>query len=179
MNEAQRQLLLKRLRGIETEVSRTVGVAGQGTRFEREIIVGNILDKQKVIEDRVGGVVVIGTGVRPKEPPERGHVNRDPMYDLELEFSDNGDGFGNPLVNPEPNAEYYVRCRIRQHQADPLLQGFKLQWIKPVGWTWEDGIGQFTVEEATSNPAVITRVATSPATDRGGKFRVVVVARYL
>lgn len=180
MNEAQRQTFMRRMRGFQTQAE-SIGVTfTQTTRFEREIYAANILDQLK---DANRTVVVMAQQSTDRTPivgtRPAGEVKRDPMYDLELEFSDDGNGFGNPLVNPVPNEEYYVRCRIRQHQADPLLQGFKLTWYKPEGWAWVDGIGATTVEEAVSNPAIITRVARSPATDRGGKFRVVVIEKYL
>lgn len=176
MNSAQRASILRQIRQIRADLNR---IDTTVTRFERELNPGNILDRQKTTAKTAKKTSSAVVKAPKKDIKISGTVKRDPMYDLELEFSDEGDGYSNPLVNPTAGEDYYIRCRIRQHQAEPLLQGFETEWRKPAGWTWVDGLSTRLFDEAISNPAVITRVARAPATQRGGKFKVVVVERYL
>src|SRR4029079_597175 len=105
MNEAQRQQMLRQLRGLQAKV----GVIGTTTtRFDRELTSNNILDRTKVLSATGSHTAATAAGVVNVGGRESGPGKRDPMYDLEIEFSDDGNGFGNPLVNPTAGGEYYV-----------------------------------------------------------------------
>ena len=77
--------------------------------------------------------------------------------------------------------EFFWRCEVDQFRVDPLLQGFKIEWqLLTPGWTFVDGIGDTTYDEAISNPVKITRVIKAPASITvRPKFRVVVRTKYL
>jgi hypothetical protein len=175
MNEVQRKALIAEFRKLQSEL-RTF--QSDISRFERELIQNNILDVVKKVAATTTKTAKAVSTKPKREVRISGKVPRDPMYDLELEFSNNGESWANPLVNPTAGGTYFVRLRLRQHQAEPLLQGFKLAWTKPTGWTWVDGLSTTTYEEAASNPMVVARVATAPSTARGGSFRIVVQAHY-
>lgn len=95
------------------------------------------------------------------------------------EKADWGVGFGNPLVNPKKNCIYVVRATIDQLRVDPMIGGFKLQWIAPSGWVIADGKPAIMYVEASSNPLRIARKYRSPNTTiKNVVFRVRVLAWY-
>lgn len=120
-----------------------------------------------------------------------GTIAGDAQYEAEMLFAEvlqgtdkytsitDGVIWTEPLIEIQAGDEYYVRVRISQHMVNPLLQGFAVRWIKPTGWTWVDGRGSTTYDEAISNPLAINRVATAPGpgSDKEG-FRAIVVATY-
>lgn len=176
MNEVQRKAIIAEFRKLQAEL-KTFG--DEISRFERELVKNNILDAVRDVAKNTRKNAQAVSIPPKRDTLVKGAAKNDPMYDLEIEFSDNtGNSYGNPLVNPTAGATYYVRCRLRQHQAEPLLQGFKLSWTKPTGWTWIDGLSSLTYEEATSNPMVVVRVAKAPSSARGGTFRVIVQDHY-
>ena len=104
----------------------------------------------------------------------RGRAPIDDQFEVKLYFSpaygtDAGRTYGASLGitpgvgSPEGNKEFYVRAEVTQHRVDPLLQGFRLDWEPPPGWTAQDGIGGTTYDEAISNPLYVNRVYLSPA----------------
>lgn len=100
-------------------------------------------------------------------------------------FGDNaGNVWSEPLEIEDrtewASKEFYWRLEIDQFRVDPLLQGFKCVWtILTAGWTFVDGLGSTTYDEAISNPLTITRVIKAPATiSVRPKFRVVVAIEY-
>ena len=99
---------------------------------------------------------------------------------LTQEEKDNwGTGFCNPLVNPHKNCIYVVRAKISQLTVDPLIGGFKLQWVPPAEWGWADGLTRLMYVEATSNPLYVARLFRSPLhTITNSVFRVLVLERY-
>lgn len=95
------------------------------------------------------------------------------------EKADWGTGFGNPLVNPKKNCIYVVRATIDQLRVDPMIGGFRLQWIAPSGWAIVDGKLSIINVEASSNPILIARKYRSPGTKmKNVVFRVRVLAWY-
>jgi hypothetical protein len=119
----------------------------------------------------------------PKKPVQlRAKPPVDDQFNATLEFSpafgdDAGRTYAAVLVDPEPNEEYYWRCRIEQHRVDPLLQGFRTLWDPPPGWTFVDGNPAFIYDEAISNPLVITRVVLAPAEPNNDVGFLVVMTR--
>jgi hypothetical protein len=154
------------------------------TRFARQANQFNVLDVQKTNTANISTLNVKTKKVRKHHNVKlSGAAKRDPRFDLEVEFSvaegsGAGDSYGNPLADTKANTEYYIRLRLRQHQAEPLLQGFSLAWKKPSGWAWVDGLGTSTYETAISNPTIVTRVCKSPGSLAAGSFRVAVTEKY-
>ncbi len=113
-------------------------------------------------------VVKIVKKPAPKPFTIRARVLIDDQYSGDLGFSpatgtDAGRTYSADMLAPEGLSTWYWRCRITQHRVDPLLQGFRLLWDPPPGWTWQDGLLAPTYEEAISNPLVVTRVVKAPA----------------
>lgn len=125
-----------------------------------------------------------------------GRVLTDDQYGAELLFSlATGDGAGSSyaadMVDPKPKSLWYWRLRITQHRVDPLLQGFATTWYPPPGWSFKaikgvapglspDNLPVSLLDEAVSNPLVITRVIRAPASPNAAiGFRVVVTRKYL
>lgn len=105
---------------------------------------------------------------------------KDPQYDIEVEFSEDGQAFGNP-IDVKSNTTYQCRMRLRQHQGEFNAIGFTLDWKKTGPLSWYDGYGTRTHEEAVSNPLVISRLirtGTVPL-DTTAAVKVVIVERYL
>jgi hypothetical protein len=103
-----------------------------------------------------------------------------PQYDIEIEFSEDGEAFGNPL-DVKSNTTYHCRMRLRQHMGEFNCIGFALNWKKTSNLSWADGYGTRTYEEAISNPLVITRKVRTRTIAAGtsASVKVVVVDRYL
>lgn len=181
MNDKRRQVLRSKRHVMAPSQSLQ---SAHVTRFGRQANQFNILDVQKTNTANISTLKVKTKKVKKQHNVKvSGAARRDPRFDLEVEFSiaegsDAGEGYGNPLADTQASTEYYVRLRLRQHQAEPLLQGFKLSWSKPSGWEWADGWASTTYEAAISNPTVVTRVCRSPSSLSSGNFRVVVVEKY-
>lgn len=107
-----------------------------------------------------------------------GKLRSYPSYQIELDFSDDGESFSNPLTSAKADHVYYVRATITQHVADPPWQGFKLRWDRPDYWYWYDGLGMTTYEETISNPLVIVRRVHSPARLQKVRFKTTVLDKY-
>lgn len=109
-----------------------------------------------------------------------GTAVKDPQYDIEVEFSEDGESFGNPL-DVASNTVYQCRMRLRQHQTEFNATGFTLDWKKTSNLSWYDGYGTQTHEEAVSNPLVIARLVRTGSISSGSKMwvKVVVVERYM
>jgi hypothetical protein len=77
--------------------------------------------------------------------------------------------------------EFFWRVEVDQFRVDPLLQGFRIRWeLLTPGWTFVDGHGSLTWDEAISNPLKVTRVIKAPATiEVRPKFRIVIEHNYL
>lgn len=119
---------------------------------------------------------------KKKEPKFRriaGKGLEDPRYDIEVEFSEDGEAFSNP-IDVESNKTYQVRMRLRQHQTDRLAIGFTLEWKKTSNLSWADGKGAIIHAETVSNPLIIARkVRTGTiAANTTASVKVVIVERY-
>ncbi len=100
-------------------------------------------------------------------------------------YGDNaGATWSEPLQIDDPTTaagqEFYWRADIDQFRVDPLLQGFEIRWdLLTAGWTFADGVGATTYEEAISNPLVVARVVKAPASITASpNFKVVVTKKY-
>lgn len=115
------------------------------------------------------------------EPIRRlaGKPKLDPQYDIEIEFSKDGEAFSNP-IDVESNTTYQCRMRLRQHQGEWNAIGFTLDWKLSGSLSLADGHGTRTHEETISNPLVISRlVRTGTVTANTTMWvKVVVVERY-
>jgi hypothetical protein len=95
------------------------------------------------------------------------------------------------MVDPKPKSLWYLRLRITQQRVEPLLQGFATTRYPPPGWSFKaikgvapglspDNLPASLLDEAVSNPLVITRVIRAPASPNALiGFRVVVTRKYL
>lgn len=159
------------------------------SRFERLMTPANFLDEILALK-RLSATHQRALA-RPLAPKGRlvvGRIADDPQFEAELHFGEVPEApvdltepvyWTEPLVEPDPAKDYYVRLRIAQHMVNPLLQGFKTRWKLPAGWAWLDGRGEELDDEAISNPLVVTRKVRPPNPAVRAGFRVVVVARYL
>ena len=161
------------------------------SRFEALVVQTSFLDAILHSKKSVAGTNrnLLTVRKRSKRAIIRGTLRPNPMFSGALTFapaftdSDNEEGtpWSEPLVKPEANKNYYVRCKIDQLQGDGpthQLQGFQTVWYKPTGWTWEDNEGSTLYDEAFCNPLVITRRANAPSSPKRAGFKVVVTAVY-
>lgn len=83
------------------------------------------------------------------------------------------------LINPRKSTVYMVRATLSQLRVEPLVGGFILRWVRPVGWTWVDGQAVQIPVQVASNPLVMIRLVLSPSTTiiKAG-FTVSVKAQY-
>jgi hypothetical protein len=139
------------------------------TRFERVLQKGSFIDKLKKTEKKVDQTANESVKAAiPAKPTSNVLAGKQQAHDgamsIEMLLS-NMDGEYTPsFTGPVPGQQYYIRCKVAQHQGDPQLQGFLLRWKKPAGWRWIDGLNVLTIDEAVSNPLVVTRVAICDTT---------------
>ena len=67
------------------------------------------------------------------------------------------------LINPRKSTVYMVRATLSQLRVEPLLGGFILHWVRPVGWVWVDGQSTDIPIQVASNPLVMIRLVLTPA----------------
>ena len=103
-----------------------------------------------------------------------------PQYDIEIEFSEDGETFGNS-IDIQSNHTYQCRLRLRQHMGEFNCSGFALDWRKTTNLSWADGYSTRTYEEALSNPLVIARKVRTKtiAANTTAAVKVSVAERYL
>lgn len=150
------------------------------TRFERQLVPSNFLDRLQVLTSKTAAVArqavmqnrLVPYGIYGSV------VRADPQYSIKFMFStDSGDSFSeSPEITSGIN--YHVRLEISQLHED-LLAGFNIQWWLPTGWKFVDGLPASTWEEAISNPLIVTRVARSPANAVAAPFRAVILEEFL
>lgn len=164
------------------------------SRFQRLMTPANFLDEILATKTTTHGHDrrLATLEAKTKDRRVTGFIAGDPQYEAEMRMAEVLQGFPakydditdgviwtEPLVNVQPGDEYYVRVRISQHMVDPLLQGFRIRWVRPPGWIWIDGLGSTTTDEAISNPLVVVRVAQAPeSSDPRRGFRAIVQATY-
>jgi hypothetical protein len=117
---------------------------------------------------KVKKVVAVVNKPKPKPFTIRSRTLIDDQYSGDIGFSpatgtDAGRTYSADMLSPEGLSLWYWRCRITQHRVDPLLQAFRMLWVPPPGWTFQDGVTPTTYDEAISNPVVVTRVVKAPA----------------
>lgn len=103
-----------------------------------------------------------------------------PQYDIEIEFSEDGETFGNS-IDIKSNKVYQCRLRLRQHMGEFNCSGFALDWRKTSNLSWADGYSTRTYEEALSNPLVIARKVKTKtiAANTTAAVKVSVAERYM
>ena len=150
------------------------------SRFERLLTSSNVL--ALVERNRRNALRAKKRAKKKKNEIRRvaGRAVQDPQYDIEIEFSDDGKSFANPL-DVKSNTTYHCRMRLRQHQTNFNAIGFTLDWKHRGSLSWADGYSTRTYEEAISNPLVITRKVRTGTVSINEKLdvKVVVVERFL
>lgn len=149
-------------------------------KFENLLTSNNVL--RLVEKNRIAAAKAKRRAKKKKEVFRRvaGKQKQAPQYDIEVEFSEDGEAFGNPL-DVKSNTTYQCRMRLRQHMGEFTCQGFTLDWKTIGNLSFVDGAGTRTHEEAISNPLVISRLVRTGtlAANTQAAVKVVVVARYL
>lgn len=163
----------------KTELLRYIGTH-RSTRFENLLTSGSVL--ALVDQNRRAALKAKKRSKQKKEVFRRvaGKIVQAPQYDIEVEFSEDGEAFGNPL-DIKSNTIYQCRMRLRQHQGEFNCIGFILDWKRTTNLSWADGHGTRTYEEAISNPLVITRLVRTGtiAANTTAAVKVVVVKRFV
>lgn len=162
------EIIKEQLREFERQLARRP----TGTRFERLLIGGNIIDATSATAKQAGSVAKGAAKTKLVDRYLPSEFKPDPQFDVDVSLAPTTDDFYSPtLINPTAGT-YQVRAAITQHHAGPLFQGCRLKWWLPTGWSWVDGNGTITIAETISNPIVITRLAHYSSGDDGWKVTV-------
>lgn len=146
----------ERLRQLERLLAKQASTI---SRFERILIANNLIDSTNATSRQATSTARATTVTPARDRFVAGKQRENPQYTLDVEFSDDGEVFSEPLVNPVAGQVYQIRARVTQHHSGNLFSGVHLRWRRPAGWTWTDGYDAHTYHETISNPLVITRKA--------------------
>lgn len=161
------------------------------TRFARQLVSQNILDRLNTVEERLEEQIKkreIDYSKR-RVTIRSGDIDG-PRLRLEILFgteggmhltSDSptaGKTWSAALVKPEGNRQYLIRAVVTQLHGQPLIGGFSMEWIVAPGWRWSDGLSNYLYDVASSNPMVVTRRAVSPVNTTSGSFKVRILNIY-
>ena len=150
------------------------------TRFQKLLTSANVLNQ--IEKNRQDAQKAKRTAKKKREKFRRlaGKQKLDPQYDVEVEFSTDGEAFSNP-IDVKSNTTYQCRMRLRQHQGEFNAIGFILDWKKTSNLSWADGKGTRTYAETISNPLVIARLVRTGtiAANTTAHVKVVIADRFL
>lgn len=152
---------------------RQLSGARRGSRFERQLIAGNLIDSTTRVDRQSTSLAKESSRLRLRDRYLPADFLKDPQYDVDVMLAERDDDIYSPtLVDPKAGV-YQVRAEITQHHAGPAFQGCRLEWRLPAGWSFADGHGAITIAEAISNPIVITRLARYASGKAGWKVVVI------